>query len=56
MHTITHTDYNRLKTHRYAGPGTPTNPHAPGVWWLTPGPALVYGTISNHNCPCCAPA
>lgn len=31
---ITREEYAKLQAHEYAGPGTPLNPNAPGLWVL----------------------
>jgi hypothetical protein len=36
--TITRAEYERKLRHEYAGPGTPTDPAAPGVWWMRHSP------------------
>lgn len=47
--TISSVDWERKKIHGHAGLGRPTDPTAPGVWWLENGQygtTLVFGTIN----------
>lgn len=41
--TITRDEYDQLRAHDYAGPGTPLDPGAPGAWFMALDPKA--GTV-----------
>lgn len=45
MNTISREEYDRKVPHGYAGPGRPSDPSLPGVWWIEGPGVLVFGEV-----------